>query len=72
MASPFVLSTLVPDTHKRTYVRTYRQLLIIIVTLPGEREVTHSSQWGLRVVVKVNEADGSVLKSSVKKMERIL
>lgn len=72
LASPFVLSTLVPDTHKRTYVCTYRQLLIIIVTLPGEREVTRSSQWGLRMVVKVNEADGSVLKSSVKKMERLL
>lgn len=34
------------------------------MTLPGEKEVTHSSQWGLRTVVKVNEADGSVLEKS--------
>lgn len=61
LALPCVLSTLVPDTQQRACARTYRQLLIIIVTLPGEKEVTHSSQWGLGTVVKVNEADGSVL-----------
>lgn len=45
--------------------------MIIIVTLPGEREVTRSSRRGLGTVVKVNEADGSVLKSSVgKKTEK--
>lgn len=70
MSSPFVLSTHVPDTHKHAYAHTYRQLLIIIVTLPGEKEVTRSSQWGLRMVVKVNEADGSVLKFSLKKEKR--
>lgn len=72
LASPFVLSTLVPDAHKHPYARSYRQLLIIIVTLPGEKEVTRSSQWELRTVVKVNEADGSVLKCSVKKKKKLL
>lgn len=75
LASLFVLSTLVSDTHAHTRMRTHehafartcRQLLIITVTLPGEKEVTRSSQWGLRMVVKVNEADGSVFKCSVKK-----
>lgn len=70
MASPFVLSTLVPDTHRHTYAHAYGQLLIIIVTVPGEKEVTHSSQWGLGMVVKVNEADGSGLKWSLKKKKR--
>lgn len=30
------------------------------MTLPGEREVTRSPRWGFWMVVKVNEADGSV------------
>lgn len=36
------------------------------MTLPGEKEVTRSSHWGLRTVVKVNEADGSVLEKREK------
>lgn len=70
LASPFVLSTLVPSNNTQTDVHVCTSsFLIITVPVSGEREVKLSSLWGL--VVKVNEADGSVWDKSKSSFEEV-
>jgi len=64
LGSPFVLSTLVPDTHRHSFARTYRRLLIITVALPGEMEGEGGNTLipgGIGDGCKENEADGAPL-----------